>query len=252
MVRWLAGIAALVSILAAGAFSTDTAAPDIPEPGSVEAIAKATGDPRFLSPWVSYLPQSKSVPSPLAFFGRIPGAPGEFVDTAKAQAYCRALAAASPRVRVFSIGRSEEGREILMLAVADENGIRDLDRLKVATASLADPRMTSPDAAEALIATARPIYYFNAGLHADETGSAEAVLELAYRLAVSEQPHIRRIREQLVVLINPISNPDGRDKVVEWFYRYLKGKTDRGSMPRESPPYRSKYAFVDINRDTHP
>jgi len=251
MVRWFAGIAALLGAVGAAAFSADTAAPDVPELGSVEAIAKATGDPRFLSPWVSYLPQSKSVPSPMAFFGRILGAPGEFVDTVKAHAYCRALAAASPRVRVFSIGRSEEGREILMVAVADENGIRDLDRLKAATASLADPRTTSPDAAEALIATARPIYYFNASLHADETGSAEAVLELAYRLAVSDQPNIRRIREQLVVLINPVSNPDGRDKVVEWFYRYLKGKTDRGSMPRESPPYWSKYAFVDINRDTH-
>ncbi len=76
-------------------------------------------------------------------------------------------------------------------------------------------------------------------------------MELAYRLAVSEQPIIRRIREQLVVLINPISNPDGRDKMVDWFYRYLKGKTDRASLPRQSPPYWSKYAFVDINRDTH-
>jgi hypothetical protein len=251
MVRWLVGIAALFSALVAAGFPSDTASPDIPEPGSVEAIAKATGDPRFLSPWVSYLPQSKGVPSPTAFFGRIMGAPGEFVNTAKAQAYCRALAAASPRVRVFSIGRSEEGREILMMAVADERGIQELDRLKAATASLADPRKTSPEAAEALIGTSRPVYYFNAGLHADETGSAEAVLELAYRLAVSEQPNIRRIREQLVVLINPVSNPDGRDKVVEWFYRYLKGKNDKGSLPRMSPPYWSKYAFVDINRDTH-
>jgi len=93
MIRRLAGIAALLSMLAAAARADDKSAPDTPEPGSVEAIAKATGDPRFLSPWVSYIPQSKSVPSPLAFFGRIPGAPGEFVDTAKAQAYCRALAA---------------------------------------------------------------------------------------------------------------------------------------------------------------
>ena len=52
------------------------------------------------------------------------------------------------------------------------------------------------------------------------------MLELAYRLAVSEQPMIRRIRENMVVLINPVSNPDGRDKQVEWFYRFLKGKTD--------------------------
>ena len=123
--------------------------------------------------------------------------------------------------------------------------------LRLRLASLADPRRTDPATAERLIQTARPIYYFNAVLHADETGSAEAMLEMAYRLAVSEQPMIRRIREQLVVLINPVSNPDGRDKMVEWFYRYLKGKTDRAALPRQSPPYWSKYTFVDINRDTH-
>src|ERR1700726_953242 len=224
---------------------------DVPEPGSTEAIAKATTDAHFLSPWVSYLPQSSIAVSPRAFLGRIPGAPGEFVDSAKAYAYCRALAASSPRVRIFTIGRSEEGRDIMMLAVADEAGIRDLDRLKAATAALADPRRTDQAAAEQLIATSRPIYYFNAALHSDETGSTEAMLEVAYRLAASETPMIQGIRGKLVVLINPVSNPDGRDKVVEWFYRYLKGKTDKASLPRMSPPYWSKYAFVDINRDTH-
>src|SRR5579863_3570792 len=231
--------------------SAFTQAPDVPEPGSAEAIAAATTDPHFVSPLVSYVPKSDKVPSPEKFFGRIMGAPGELVGTEKAYAYARALAAASPRVRVFTIGRSEEGRDIIMLAIADEVGIRDLDRLKAATAALADPRITDQRAAEELIQTSRPIYYFNAALHSDETGSTEATLELAYRLAVSEQPMIRRIREQLVVLINPISNPDGRDKMVDWFYRYLKGKTDRNTLPRQSPPYWSKYTFVDINRDTH-
>lgn len=225
--------------------------PDIPEPGSVEAIAAATTDPHFGSPWVSYVPQSNTVPSPEKFLGRIMGAPGELLGTEKTYAYARALAAASPRVRVFTIGHSEEGREILMLAIADEAGIRDLDRLKAATAALADPRRINGAAAEKLIPTARPIYYFNAALHSDETGSTEAVLELAFRLTVSEQPMIRRIREQMVVLINPISNPDGRDKMVDWFYRYLKGNTNRATLPRQSPPYWSKYTFVDINRDTH-
>jgi hypothetical protein len=224
---------------------------DTPESGSIEDIAKATTAPQFLSPWVSYLPASASVPSPRAFLGRIPGAPGELVDSAKTYAYCRALAAASPRVRVYTIGRSEEGREIILLAIADEKGIRDLDRLKAANAALADPRKTDPAAAEKLIADSRAFYYFNAALHSDETGSTESVLELAYRLAVSEQPMIRRIRENLVVLINPVSNPDGRDKQVEWFYRFLKGKTDEDTLPRQSPPYWSKYAFVDINRDSH-
>lgn len=224
---------------------------DVPEPGSVERIAAATTDPHYISPWVSYIPQSSSVVSPEKFFGRIMGAPGELAGTEKTYAYARALSATSPRVRVFTIGHSEEGRDILLMAIADEAGIRDLDRLKAATAALADPRRTDPTAVDQLIQSARPIYYFNAALHSDETGSTEAVLELAYRLAVSEQPMIQRIREQLVVLINPISNPDGRDKMVDWFYRYLKGKTDRPTLPRQSPPYWSKYTFVDINRDTH-
>lgn len=226
-------------------------APDTPEPGATEEIAAATTEPRFLSPWVAYLPASSSVPSPRAFLRRIAGAPGELVNSATAYAYSRALADASPRVSFFTIGHSEEGRDIVMMAIADEKGIAQLDELKAATAMLADPRKVDAARAEQLIASSRPFYYFNAALHSDETGSTESVLELAYRLAVSEQPMIRRIRESLVVLINPVSNPDGRDKQVEWFYRYLKGRSDRETLPRQAPPYWSKYAFVDINRDAH-
>src|SRR6516162_8886033 len=244
------GLLALISALPHFAWA-QSFAPDTAEAGSVEEIAKATTETRFMSPWVAYLPAAAGVVSPRSFLHRIPGAPGEFVNSATAYAYCRALAGSSPRVRVFNIGRSEEGREIILVAIADEPGIRDLDRLKSATAALADPRRTDAAAAEQLIATARPIYYFNAGLHSDESGSTESVLELAYRLAVSEQPMIRRIRENLVVLINPVSNPDGRDKQVEWFYRYLKGKTEQATLPRQAPPYWSHYAFVDINRDAH-
>jgi hypothetical protein len=248
--RLLPSTLLLPFLITAHAWQTESIS-EIAEPGSVEAIARDTTEPRFLSPWVSYLPASDKVQSPLRFFKRISGAPGELVNSAQAYSYFKALAAASPRVRLFTIGKSEEGRDIEMLAIADEAGIRDLERLKAATAALADPRKTNPKAAEALIASSRPIYYFNAVLHADETGSAEAMLELAYRLAVSEQPMIKRIRENLVVLINPVSNPDGRDKVVDWFNQYLKGHTDYASLPRQSPPYWSKYAFVDINRDTH-
>jgi Zinc carboxypeptidase len=249
MLRTIACMLAWMLILPGLSNAQSAAAPDTPEPMASEEIARATTEPRFLSPWVSYLPVSATVPSPRRFLHRIPGAPGELVNTTTAYAYSRALAAASPRVRVFTIGHSEEGREIVLLAIADERGIADLDRLKAATAALADPRKTDPTAAAALVQAARPIYYFNAGLHSDETGSTEAMLELAYRLAVSEQPMIRRIRENMIVLINPVSNPDGRDKQVEWFYRFLKGKTDLATLPRQSPPYWSKYAFVDINRD---
>ncbi|MEP7245248.1 MAG: M14 family zinc carboxypeptidase, partial [Gammaproteobacteria bacterium] len=108
----------------AGAAEVPTA-PDSAEPGSIEEIAAATTEARFLSPWVAYLPASTTVPSPRAFLHRIPGAPGELVNSATAYAYSRALAAAAPtRVRVFTIGKSEEGRDIVMLAIADEKGIQ--------------------------------------------------------------------------------------------------------------------------------
>jgi hypothetical protein len=246
---WLVLFAALIA--SAAGQGTNPYAPDSPEKGSVEAIAKFTTEARFCSPWVAYVPASGTVPSPTQYLGHIAGAEGELTGTAKIYGYFRKLAETSPRVRVQVIGRSEEGRDILLAAVADEDGIRALAKLKAATAALADPRKTSPQAAEALIAAARPIYYFNAGLHSTETGSPEMAMELAYRLAVSEQPMIKKIRSGLIVLINPVSEPDGRDKAVDWFYRYLKGKTDFDRLPPVSPPYWGHYVFHDNNRDTH-
>ncbi|MCW8844463.1 MAG: M14 family zinc carboxypeptidase, partial [Gammaproteobacteria bacterium] len=225
--------------------------PDTAEAGSVEAIAKFTTEPRFLSPWVAYVPASENVPSPSRFLGHVVGAAGELTHSATIVEYVRKLAASSPRVHVETLGVSEEGRDIVLVAIADEDGIRALDKLKAASAALADPRQTSPDMAEKIIATARPAYYFNCNLHADETGSGEMCMELVYRLAVSEQPMIKAIRENVLVLVNPVSEPDGRDKVTDWFYLYLKGKTDFDALPRQSPPYWSHYAFVDINRDAH-
>ncbi|MBM4220271.1 MAG: hypothetical protein FJ171_11770 [Gammaproteobacteria bacterium] len=241
--------ALLLSIVLAN--GTSLQARDTPEPGTTEAIRAATTDPRFLPESLALLPDSATVPSPSDHLGRIAGAPGELVDTAQAHAYLRALAAASPRARLVPIGRSEQGREILMLAIADEAGIATLDRLKENNARLADPRTLDAAGAAALLGSSRPFYYLNAGIHADETGSAEAMLELAYRLIVSEEPRLQAIRERLVVLVNPVANPDGRDRVVQWFYRFLKGRTDYAALPRQSPPYWSDYAFVDINRDGH-
>jgi hypothetical protein len=91
--------------------------------------------------------------------------------------------------------------------------------------------------------------HITAGLHSTETGSPEMVMELAYRLAVSNHPDIKKIRENVVLLITPITDVDGRAKVVDWYYRYLEEYTDRDYMPPTSPPYWGKYVFHDNNRD---
>ena len=222
---------------------------DKPEPGSVEAIAAATTEPRFLSPLVRYVPYSPDVPSPTAYLGHIVGAPGELTSSARIYGYYRRLASASPRVRVDTIGRSEEGREILLVSISDERNLADRDRHRAAMADLADPRRIDGTKAEALITSTRPFYMLHGGLHSAETGSPEMLMELAHRLAVSEEPAIRDIRERVIVLINPVAEPDGRDRMVDWFYRHLKGKTDYDNLPPISPPYWGKYVFHDNNRD---
>ena len=247
--KWVLAWPVLACLLLAASPNIFTS--DKPEPGSAETIAKLTTDPRYLSPWVSYVPDSKSVPSPKKYLGRIIGEAGELTHISKMYGYFRDLAKTSSRVHVEVIGKTEEGRDIILAAIADESGIRNLPQLKAATAALADPRRTTPEEAEEITALARPVYYINAGLHADEDGGPEMTMELAYRLAVSEQPMIQQIRRNVLVLINPVSNPDGHEKMVDWFYKYLKGRTDYDGLPRQSPPYWGHYVFVDINRDAH-
>ena len=155
----------LVSVESVTQQQTNPYAPDAAEPGSVEAIARFTTESRFMSPWVAYVPASEKVTSPTKFLGHVVGAPGDLSNSTKVYGYMRELDRTSERVRAETIGKSEEGRDILLVAIADEEGLRELDKLKAATAALADPRKTTPLEAERIIATARPIYYFNAGLH---------------------------------------------------------------------------------------
>ena len=123
------------------------------------------------------------------------------------------------------------------------------DRIRQDMAALADPRKTDEAALERIVAATKPIYMLHGGLHSTETGSPEMLMELVYRLAVSEAPLIRQIRDRVLVLVNPVAEPDGRDRAVDWFYRHLKGKTDYENLPPKSPPYWGKYVFHDNNRD---
>ncbi|HEY3176945.1 MAG TPA: M14 family zinc carboxypeptidase [Candidatus Polarisedimenticolia bacterium] len=254
---WIRSILSIVLALAAPsaarvAAADNPCAPDAPEAGSVERIREYTTDPRYLPASVACVPESKTVPSPTDVLGHIAGAPGELSDTATVIKYFRALDAASDRVEVRTLGTSEEGREIILAVISDAATLKQLDRYRADTTALADPRVTSRATMETIVARAKPIYYLNGGLHSPETGSPEMLMELAYRLAVSDHPRIRRIREGSIVLINPVSEPDGRDRVVQWYYRHLKGKTDWDEvddMGMDSPPYWGHYILHDNNRD---
>ncbi|HEX2083868.1 MAG TPA: hypothetical protein VHF86_10350 [Xanthomonadaceae bacterium] len=103
-------------------------------------IAKYTTDPPLNSPLTDYLPASATVPTPLQVLGHVAGAEGWLPYSADVHRYFRALEQASPRVRVLSIGKSEEGREMIAAAIADEALIANLDANNGRLAKLADPR----------------------------------------------------------------------------------------------------------------
>ncbi|MEA2559324.1 MAG: hypothetical protein QOH06_828 [Acidobacteriota bacterium] len=240
----------LVLLLALPVCAQDWA-PDVPEPGSVEKIREYTTEPRFLAETVAYVPESETVPSPGDVLGRIVGTPNELSRVSEIYGYYRRLDEASDRVQVETIGRTEEGREILLVAISDAESLAQLDHWKEITARLADPRATSREEARRLAAEGKVIYHLLGGLHSGETGSPEMLMELAYRLAVSERPSIQEIRRNSVVLITPVVEPDGRDRVVEWFYRHLRDRKGSYDEIREimSPPYWGHYVFHDNNRD---
>src|SRR5579864_9574652 len=124
-------------------------------------IREYTTEPFFNSPLTDYLPASKTVPTPKAVLGEVSGAPGILPYSYEVYKYMRMLEAASPRVKVFSIGKTEEGREMIAVAVASERLIAQLDQNRARLAQLADPRKIKFDEATAdrLIGASTPIYY---------------------------------------------------------------------------------------------
>ena len=103
-------------------------------------IVDNTPDKRILTELVDHMPASASVPSPLKFFGYVPGEPGHLTYHEEIVKYYEALEKASPRVKLFRVGKSEEGRDMVALAIADEATIKQLDKYKEITAKLTDPR----------------------------------------------------------------------------------------------------------------
>ncbi|HEV8495907.1 MAG TPA: M14 family zinc carboxypeptidase [Gemmatimonadaceae bacterium] len=198
---------------------------------------------KFTTELVDHLPSSKSVPTPLKALGYVPGAPGHLSHVAEINNYFRSVERTSPRVKVFSLGKSEEGREMIVAAVADENTIKHLDDYRQMLGKLADPRGLSQNERARLIKDAKPIYWLSGSIHSPETGSPEMLTELLYRLAVEETPFIRSIRNNTITLITPQTEVDGRDREVDVFnYRV----TDSVTIPLS---YWGQYTAHDNNRD---
>jgi len=244
---------ALVLLTALGASAQLKDAPAARDPKQpideeyTKKIREYTTQPFFASPLVDYLPASKTVPTPKAVLGDVAGAPGILPYSQQVYTYFKMLEKASPRVKVFSIGRTEEGREMIAVAVSSETNLAHLEENRARLSKLADPRTIKLDDAEAdrLIDAAVPVYYITGTIHSPETGAPTALMELAYRLAVDESSYIKDIRNNLITLITPIVEVDGRDRMVDIYRWHL-------AHPKDFYPpliYWGKYVAHDNNRD---
>src|SRR5262249_24425770 len=209
-------------------------------------IKEYTTEKYFLTELVDHLPASDKVPSPDKVLGYVIGAPNKLTYTKDMYRYYRELEKATPRVRVFTAPeRTEEGKEQMLVAVSDEANLAKLDRYKEITAKLADPRKINDAEAQQLISEGKAIYWASGSIHSPEQGSCEMLMVPAYRLAVEDSALIEAIRKNVIVLITPALEVDGRDRSVD-VYNYRKANPNK-----QAPPllYWGKYVAHDNNRD---
>ncbi len=244
----VASAALIIAAVAAQAQINKGRAPNQPvDEEYTKKIREYTTEPFFNSPLTDYLPASPNVPTPKSVLGDVAGAPGKLPYAEDVYRYMRLLEKASPRVKVFSIGLTEEGREMIAVAIASESLLAKLDENRARLAKLADPRTINLDDAEAdrLVDQSFPIYYITGTIHSSETGAPTALMELAYRLAVDESPYIKSIRDGMVTLITPVVEVDGRNRMVDIYNWHL-------AHPNENWPslvYWGHYVAHDNNRD---
>ncbi|WP_353266955.1 M14 family zinc carboxypeptidase [Gemmatimonas sp.] len=244
------------------------------DPTFDQSIKEWLANSKHSSPLVDHLPLVPGIPTPRDVLGYHVGAPRILTYYDKQLAYYRALEKVTPRVKVETIGRSDEGRELVVVWISSEANMQKVAQNRANLKRIADPRGMTEAQVKTLLAQTKPHYHLMGGLHSGETGPSETLMELAYRLAAETSPIINQIREQLYVSITPAADADGRDRNVDWFLRNLSmsqptttaqapsaaapnDTTRRAPAAPAAPPafgggqvpYWGKYVYHDNNRD---
>jgi hypothetical protein len=194
--------------------------------------------------WIGTAPAAAQVPPPESVFGFAPGADYELADYDQLTRYYRQLSAASDRVTMREIGTTVEGRSMKLLFISSAANLDSLDRWRDISATLARARVEE-DRARTLAHQGKAVVWIDAGLHSTERAPGQAMPALAHRMATEESAEMQKIRENAVLLLMPMMNPDGLHVVESWYDRVL-------GTPYETtrPPWLyHRYAGHDNNRD---
>jgi hypothetical protein len=190
------------------------------------------------------VPASSQVPHPRDVFGFTPGDDYQLADYGQMLEYYDLLDAASDRVQKIEFGHSVLGKPMVLLFISSEENLAQLDRWRETAATLARARISEDEARE-LAAGGKAVVWIDGGMHATERAHAQMTSLLAYRVATEESPEMQRIRDDVILLLNPVINPDGLDISTDW-YRQNRGTAFETTGP---PILYHHYVGHDNNRD---
>ena len=190
-------------------------------------------------------PAAVKVPSPEDVFGFQVGADYKLASHEQIVDYFTKLDAASDRIVVETIGKSSEGRPMIMAVISSEANIKNRARYQEIARRLAITRGVDEAQARALAKEGKAIVWIDGGLHATEVAGAQHTPELAWWLVTSESDEAKRVRENTILLLMPSMNPDGLDIVRDWYYKNLGTPFETTSPPE----IYHHYIGHDNNRD---
>ncbi|MCY3615719.1 MAG: M14 family metallopeptidase [Bacteroidetes bacterium] len=156
------------------------------------------------------------VPHPQDEFGFMPGDDYKLARYDQMESYFRSLADASDRVILREIGTSVLGEPLLLLIISSEENLASLDRWQEISTSLARARIAEEEAT-ALSKEGRAVVWIDGGLHATEVAGAQMTPLLAWRVATEESAEMAHIRDNVILLLMPVMNPDGLDIIASWY-----------------------------------
>ncbi|RMD99505.1 MAG: peptidase M14, partial [Calditrichaeota bacterium] len=185
------------------------------------------------------------VTSPEKFLKFKIGADRKLADWKQITRYFEKLSRESDRVVLEQIGRSTEGRPLLLVVISSPQNLQHRAQIQRAMKKLADPRMLAGSEKQQILQTMPAVVLFNCSIHSTEIAASQFSMQFAYQLASAQDPETREILDNVVTLLIPSPNPDGIDIVVDW-YRNSLGKPHEGLGP---PKLYHAYAGHDNNRD---
>ncbi|WP_422004901.1 M14 family zinc carboxypeptidase [Roseivirga pacifica] len=191
--------------------------------------------------------KAQEIPTPERMLGFPVGADFKLATYDQSLAYFQKLAEVSDQIKLFKAGKTSYGRDWYYSVISTKENLDNLDRYKEIAQQLAHPKGLTDEQAKALAREGKPFVHIDGGLHASEVAGAQHTISLAYELLSSDEPKIKEILENTIIMLWPSLNPDGQNIVADWYHSNVGTPYEVAPLP----VLYQKYIGHDNNRDAY-